>query len=315
MNEADNIWDKALLASVTISIPGNSRRVDVESVLSDKTTFDHDWVTSSKRLLDAKEFDDIRTIVGRLKRMLERRCIVAKGGPGADKPALRRFLKSGVYVLPLGLVAEVDAEIQAYRDEFNAAVEKFLDVYPRLRDEAKAKLGDLFDVADYPPVEALKRSFAIDVSYLNVSTPKALESVSREIFQREQEQAKKQWAEASAEIRQVLRTGFEGVVSWMVDALKPAQEGERQKQFRGASIQRLLEFLNDFEAKNLTQDSDLADLVAKTKALLDGEDIESIQKASKSDDWRTDMAEKFGEIKESLEPLLSEPAERLITLE
>jgi hypothetical protein len=317
MSDDNNVFESACLLNLTVGMPGNSKRVNNASVLheDDGNKVDHNWISVSKRLLDSKEFDNIKRVVGQWKRYLERKCIVARGGAGADKPALRRFLKSGVYVLPLGLVAEVDKQINQYKGEFDEAVEAFLEVYPRLRDEAKDKLRELFDVQDYPPPEALKRAFYADVAYLNVSTPKALENISADIFKREQEQAKRQWAEASQEIKQVLRTGFQGLVDFMVDALKPPGSGEKQKQFRGATVSRITEFLEDFGSKNIVNDDELAALVEQAKGLLEGQDVESIQKAAKDEDWRSDMADKFSKIKEELDPLVGEVLERRILIE
>lgn len=315
-NDFENPLENAVLANISVGMPGNSRRVKDDSALrSGDGSADHEWLSLSKKLIASEEFDAVKKVVGQLKRYLERKCIAPRGGTGSDRPALRRFLKSGVYVLPLGLVAEVDAIIQDYKKQFNIAVEDFLEAYPNLRDAAQDKLRNLFDAQDYPPPEVLKRAFYIDSFYLNVTTPKALENISAELFKREQENAKRQWAEASLEIKQVLRTGFQELVDWMVDALKPTEEGDKPKQFRGARVSKILEFLEDFSAKNIVGDEELSGLVDQAKAILEGQDIESIQKAAKDDDWRADMADKFTEIKKSLDPLVGEVLERQVIIE
>lgn len=314
MSEPVNALDNAVLLNLSIGMPGNSKRVQAESVLAEgEASPEHSWLSVSKRLLDSKEFDAIRTVTGLMKRYVTRKCIVAKA-QGGEKPALRRFIKSGVYVLPVGLVSEVDAKLGEFKDEFSQAVEKFLEAYPALREEAKVKLKGVFDAQDYPPVEAVRRAFYVDVGYLSISTPKALESISAELFAREQEKAKKQWSEASQEIKLAMRAGLQELVSWMADTLKPTP-GSRQKAFRASGVERLMEFCQDFASKDIVGDAQLADLVVKVKDILGGADVESLQKSAKSDDWREEMSQKFDEVKTELQPLVEEAAGRVITLE
>jgi hypothetical protein len=309
VNDTENVFEKSILLNITVAMPGSSRKIEADSVV--ETDADHDWLSVSKRLFESKEFDKVRTVVGRMKRYLERKCVVPKGKAG-DKPALRRFLKSGVYVLPLALVAEVDEAINNFKAEFELAKQEFLSVYPTLRESAKEKLKGLFNDTDYPDQETLNRAFYVDSSYLNVSTPVALTRISSEIFKREQEQAKEKWAEASLEIRQVLRSGFAGLVDWMVSTLTPTDG--RKKQFRGSTAERLLEFLSDFEGKNLTSDAELGDLVSRAKGILEGQDVESLQRAAKDDEFRANTAKAFAEIKEALDPLVESQASRMIDL-
>ena len=306
--------DNAVLLNLTVRVPGNSKRVPTEGVVGDgDLCADQNWISVSKRLLESAEFDGVRRILGQMKRWLERKCIVPRAVAGRE-PALRRFLKSGVYVLPIGLVAEVDEQIQWFKLDFAEAVDKFLEVYPRLRDAAQEKLKGLFDPLDYPPPETLRRSFSIESSYLTVGTPQALQNVSAEIFKREQEKAQKQWAEASVEIRQVLRAGLQDLVTWMADTLKPGEPGKRQKAFRGSQVEKLMEACGDFGAKDITNDTELAAVVEKIKGILGGESVESLQSAAKDESWRSKMAESFASVKADLEPLVEEGAIRVLTL-
>ena len=313
IDETADIFAQAVLLNLSLSVPGNSKKIESDGVLrSDSDSPDTQWVSVSKKLLDSKEFDAIKTVVGRLKRYLGRKCIVPQG-KGSAKPAMRKFLKSGVYLLPIPLVTEVDSEIASAKALFLAAVEAFLAVYPALAEAAKDKLHGAWSQDDYPPVEALRAAFALEASYLNVSTPKSLERISIAIFQREQEQAQKQWAEASKEVRQVLRLGFQDLVDWMVSTLQPTDG--RKKQFRGSTAEKLLEFVTDFSGKNLTNDAELESLVAKAKDILGGADVESLKLSSKDDEFRTNTAKAFSEIKEALDPLVERGPARMIILE
>lgn len=50
-------------------------------------------------------------------------------------------------------------------------------------------------------------------------------------------------------------------------------------------------------------------------SILECNDVADLKKLSKDADWRAEMVQKFGEIKDKLDPLVEELAERQITLE
>jgi hypothetical protein len=57
---------------------------------------------------------------------------------------------NGERMLPAALFMEFGAAISGYRSEFDARVREFLAQYPRLQQEARVRLGSLYDPADYP---------------------------------------------------------------------------------------------------------------------------------------------------------------------
>jgi len=51
---------------------------------------------------------------------------------------------------------------------FRIAADRFVDAYPRLRVEAKPRLGALYDEADFPPADEVRRRFGYEVEFLPV---------------------------------------------------------------------------------------------------------------------------------------------------
>jgi hypothetical protein len=56
------------------------------------------------------------------------------------------------------------SEFRARKQAFYSSVGKFLAEYPRLRDQAKIKLGDLFSDSEYPTDDKLLRKFSCEIS-------------------------------------------------------------------------------------------------------------------------------------------------------
>lgn len=305
-----NIFDSAVLLNVSIGLPGNHRKVSMEDVLVDA---DKSWLSTSKQLIECAEFDAIHKAVGKFKNWILSKCIFPRSD--GDRPALRKLLKPGVYLLPLGLVSEVDEAIETFiQVQWQPRIEKFLAAYPEKKEQAKEHLKGKYREEDYHSVDDLRTMFYLDTSYVSVGTPQALEKISKQMLSRERAKQAAQLGDVYAEVRDTLRLGFRDLVSWMVKSLEPA-EGGRKKQFRLNSVDRFMNFLTDFSAKNLTGDDDLEPLVKKARDILGGLSAEGLQAAAKSESFRDDLASKFKDVQKGLEPLVAEKPSRLILVE
>jgi hypothetical protein len=80
----------------------------------------------------------------------------------------RPWIDGGTRVLPSAFYMEYAAKIQEFRNEYETACADFFKNYPKYKGEARKRLGDLFDEADYPTAEALRRKFAFDMRVLPI---------------------------------------------------------------------------------------------------------------------------------------------------
>jgi hypothetical protein len=69
---------------------------------------------------------------------------------------------AGQRLLSVEAYFEYARKLNAYRDCFHDEVERFLRAYPSLIEQARTRLGTLFDVEDYPPVAELRRKFEFE---------------------------------------------------------------------------------------------------------------------------------------------------------
>lgn len=307
---SNSIFDNAVLLSLTVGLPGNHRKVASGQVEAGDA--DHDWINVSKHLVESEEYDGIGTLVGKVKGWVKRKAIFPQSN--GSRPALRRFIKPGVYLVPLGMLQEVDERVNEFRGEFATAIEKFLARYPELKEQARSKLGKLFDENDYPDEGKLRAAFYVDSNYITLGTPDSLQKVSSALLKRERDKAASQMADAYEEVRQVLRQGFAELVDWMVKILEPG-EGGRKRQFRESSVRKFMEFLEDFKDKDLTGDAEMQKLVGDAKSLLNGQSPDSLRESAKSEDFRDSLRGSFKGIQERLEPLVGDRKVRLIVEE
>lgn len=70
----------------------------------------------------------------------------------------------GMRIISSQNYVQFTSDFRARKAEFERAVDAFLVEYPRLRENAKQKLGGLFNDSEYPEVERLRRKFSCEIS-------------------------------------------------------------------------------------------------------------------------------------------------------
>jgi len=275
---------------IGVSKAVNSSRVEVKA--------DKDMIHVSKQLFDCPELKKILSSDTKVvDEYVRQQCL-----PGSS------LFRRGAYLLPIDLFANVDAKLVEHAENRKKLVEDFCKVYENAVANAKERLQDLFDPFDYPPVEVVRESFTFSWRYLQFGVDPKLEAISKSIYQREQEKAQVMWNEAGEEIRHLLRLNMQELVSSMVDKLAPTVEGEKKKVFKKTSLNKINEFFETFDARNLTGDEELKKLVEDAKKLAEGITPEVLKS---SEELKENLRTGFESIKQSLDQMLIDaPARR-----
>lgn len=258
-----SLMAKSVGLEVRVSMIGTTRKVSTTQI--DTGSVDETLLRLSKVILDSKELERIRSLRGELGRRLETRALPCS------------MFKSGVKLVAIASIPDVQAIVEDYERQFNEAVEAFIDAYPRLKEEAKERLGPMYDESDYPSIDKLRQTFGFWFRYFSFNTPDALKSISQELFSEEQKKAAEKWDEAADEIRDALREGFSGLVDHFVDVLTPDEDGKRKKLFESFT-DKFGDFLDAFEGRNVTNDAELGTLVAKAKGVVQGVPLDRLRK-------------------------------------
>ena len=167
--------------------------------------------------------------------------------------------------------------VEEYKEKRISLVNKFVNSYSSSVKASKDYLGGLFDLSDYPAQEEVKNSFYINSSYIEMGLPNQLKTVSPEIFEREKKEFKEKIQNAIEEVRDALRSSFAILVNHMVDRLKPKEDG-KPKSFHVSMVENFVEFLDNFNLRNITDDSELSELIQKAQGILSGKDPEELRK-------------------------------------
>ena len=290
------LFEKAICLAVSLRKPGNHRKLSASLVDVDA---DKDLISAQKTLLSCEHLKTIDHYDGEIRRYLYTRCL----------PSL---FKEGVYLVPIGLVEEVEAKLTAFADKRKQLVSAFLEAYPALIDEAQKRLRAAFNATDYPSVERIGQCFRMEWRYIAFSVPGTLKTVSREMFRKEQEKAERQWQEALEEVRTLLRTHMAELVQHMVGRLSESDKSGKPKVFKNTLVTNMTEFLDTFDARNLTDDTELSEVVAKARTLLSGVDAQTLRTSTA---LRASLHEGFSNLKGRLDTLIVSKPTRAISFE
>jgi len=222
---------------------------------------------------------------------------------------VRRYLYStclpfepGIHLLPIGLIETVDARLREFQTDRQELVATFLDAYPRLCQEAAGRLRTLYNPLDYPPVEEVRAEFTCSWQYISYGVPQQLREVSERMFKEEREKAAERMSEAYTEVQQVLREAMAEMVAHLRDRLTDQPDGTPQR-LRESTMQKLREFLDTFDFRNVTDDQELKEQVERARALLAGTTTDAIRNTA---ELRGRVREGMAEISQRLQAMVSD---------
>lgn len=237
---------------------GNTRKVSSSQVEVDT---DKSLIRVSKHLLDSEQLRKVASFDGEIRRYLYNTCLP---------------FEVGIHLCPLPLLEQVESRLRSFATDREGLVESFLDAYPVLCHEAAARLRALYNPQDYPPDDYVRQQFGFSWQYVSFGVPDQLREISTRIWEGEREKAATMMAEAADEIQQVLRAALSELVEHMRDRLKEGPDGKPLK-FKESTVSKLVEFLDTFEFRNVTDDSELKSLVESARELLKGVNAEDLR--------------------------------------
>lgn len=292
---AQTIPGRTVCLTVTLKAPGNRRKVSTAAVEADT---DKSMLHVSKDLLDSEEYKAIGKIDGETRRYVA-------------EMALPFPFRPGFYLLPYDLLERVDAKLGEYQQRRAAAVDCFVRAYPQRQREAADKLGPLYDPTDYPPASEIEKAFSLSWSYLAFDVPGQLQTINRDVWERQQAEMASMWREAAEECRAVLRAKFAELIGRAVERLTPGPDG-KQKIFRDSLIGNLDEFLETFAPRNITDDAELQKLVAQARELTRGINPNTLRQSTRT---REKVAEGFEQINRTLAEMIQDAPRRAFSFE
>lgn len=268
-----SILDKTVILEIAF---GRFRNTATTSLAPVSVNAEKSMLSLSKRLMVSKEFQAI------VAHDRETRDYIAR-------MAVPFPVRTGSAAVPIPYVADVENHLRARVESRNALIEAFIAVYPEQVAAVQATLRDVYDPRNYPSVDSLRSKFKLDWRWIDFGVPGRMKSINATLFANAIDKMNQEVAEATVEIQAVMREGMATLVAKLADVLTPGEDGKK-KIFRDSSVENLTAFLNSFDVRNVTNDTELAKLVKDARALLVGVEPDQLRK---NEGLRAAMAQSF----------------------
>jgi hypothetical protein len=192
---------------------------------------------------------------------------------------------SGSRLLPMKNFFEYKQTLSYHEQEFNDAVEDFLNEYPNLVSAAAFQLGDLFDREEYPTAEELRGKFKFKYVFLPVADTNDFRvQVGEESGRELQEQYEKFYTDKLNGAMKESWDRLHETLSKMSERLADADDGEK-KIFRDSMFTNAMDLCGMLTRLNVTDDPKLEQArkqLEKAIAGVDAKDVRDDEELRKS---------------------------------
>jgi len=154
----------------------------------------------------------------------------------------------------------------------------------------------------------IQAKFRMEWRFVALSVPEKASVLPAHLYEAERQKFTSLMEEARELAIVSLREEFSGLVSHLVERL--AENGEEKpKILRNGMFEKFQEFLENFTARNIFQDSTLSDLVAQARQCLSGLDSQNV----KTNGWlKNTLAGEMAKLKTQITSAIEEMPRRYI---
>lgn len=275
--------------SVNFRRPGLRRNVSSGSDAF-TTEADRAMLHVSKEIFKSKAYTDIKKLDSDVRRALKKRT------------AGNSYLRSGIYLVNASALEGLEDYLTVRAEVRLAATRNFaFEEYLKAKEEAKDRLGPLFVEEDYPTPDEIFAAFGLEWQVFSFPNVDGLKELSPSVWKKESEKFKSLWAQALEASRQLLRVEVSDLVDGFVDAMTPDGDG-KTKRLHPSKIKNLQDFLGAFMTREVSNDTELRELVTKMQGALTGVDT---KKLKSNEALRDAVSKEMADVKASLSKLVT----------
>jgi hypothetical protein len=243
---------------------GVRKSLDRDQVAQAAHTFgaEGDTMSASKKLIDTKraEYKALSRIKGLLRLTWKSRTLP--------------FPEYGIRLLNRNKLLAFTNDMSEIRMQLDAAVGELEAVYPAMKEEARQKLGTLFNAANYP--SSLVGQFGVAWEVVNVEPPDYLQELNPAQYAIEQARVAAQFSQAVGLAEQAFAEEFAKLVERLRNQMLPDEAGEK-KIITKSAVEGLSEFAKSYKDLFGGKNVDLDALVEQADAIVNGLDAPTLR--------------------------------------
>jgi len=253
-NNNSDIFERACLVQLSSSIWNGTKAIE-PAVMKEiaENGGDTEWLKGFKDLINREMLGPIRTAVSNARNTIRRFALP--------------FPITSIYLVPKENLEIIDEQLQIFKEKFWEQFYEFEAIYGDALDEARVKLGELYNEADYPT--DIRSKFNFEWRYVALTVPGRNTVLSPEIYQREKEKFQGMMEETRELAMVALREEFSDVLKYITERLNTNGNG-KTKVLQTSMFNKLQEFLDEFGNRNIFIDEKLAELTSQARNAITG---------------------------------------------
>jgi hypothetical protein len=265
------------------------------------------YLSAAKKLLDTQHpaFQTVTAIRGRILALWR----------GMSLP----YPDPGVRLIRRDQIETFNELMTRLREELTEAVEALDDRFAELRQDARRRLGDLYNGADYPP--GLRGLFEVTWEFPSVEPPEYLLRLRPELFEQERQRIAARFDEAVKLAEEAFTSEFSKLVAHLTERLtgggggaggaagSGGSGGGKPQVFRDSAVTNLTEFFERFRKLNVQSNPELDHLVELAQQAVRGVTPQDLRDRQS---LRSQVAAELGQVQSVLDTLLVDRPRRRI---
>lgn len=216
------------------------------------------------------------------------------------------FPEPGVRLIRQDQIDVIHSRMTELRDELANAVRLLEDRFADLTAEARDRLGNLFDPADYP--SSLEGAFQVDWSFPTVSAPDYLRRLNPELYEQECQRVRSRFDEAVRLAEHSFVEELGKLIDHLSERLSGADDG-KVKVFRDSAVTNFNEFFERFQSLNVGSNSEIDSLVDRARQIVSGVAPNTLRT---SGDLRDRISNQLSSVQASLDGMMVDRPRRNI---
>lgn len=186
----------------------------------------------------------------------------------------------GQRLLPTSLFLDYKAQMNTYRDKFNALVDEFVANYPALVQTAQNYLGGLFNPDDYPSAEQVRSKFSFDLAFSPVpqSGDFRLDVPATALFELSQQYENsfnKRMADAMREPWDRMHKALTTITQKLTD-----KDGDEKKRYHDSLLGNVQDLCKLLTHLNVGKDPALEEARREIEGMLSGTSMDLIRESA-----------------------------------
>ena len=216
-----------------------------------------DYLSAGKKLIDTRDpaFKAVNAVLAKARE--------------AWQECTLPYPEPGIRLIRQDRIEALTKKIEGFQEELTAAVNTLGERYDSLRDNAREKLGDLYNENDYP--RTLDRLFSITWDLPSLAPPEYL--MGNPNLYAEQS------AKIAARFNEAVSLAEDAFISELADAIDSLQrklnglDDGTEKRLHGSTLENLSSFFERFKNLNLHSSAELDKIVEQAEVALSGKSL------------------------------------------